>query len=66
MQSNLKDDLSANRVSNLNTGPMKENCGLDQSELTVSSGTGEKRQSKGSGKMGRWTAEEKERFIEGK
>jgi len=33
--------------------------------LTVSSGSGAKRQSKGSGKMGRWTPEEKERFIEG-
>lgn len=50
---------------NQNTGPMKENCGQDQSELTVSSGSGAKRGNNAHGKMGRWTPEEKERFIEG-
>ena len=52
-------------MSKQNTGPMKENCGLDQTELTVSSATEAKKASKGNGKMGRWTPDEKERFIEG-
>ena len=62
----FKDDLSANRVSNQNTGAIKENCGVDQSEMTVSSGTEANKGTKGSGKMGRWTLEEKDRFVEGK
>ena len=53
-------------MSNQNTAGVKENCGLDQSELTVSSATEAKQPSKGAGKMGRWTPEEKERFVEGK
>lgn len=66
MKQNFKDDLSAKRVSNQNTGPLKENCGLDQSEMTVSSATEAKKADKSNSKMGRWTPEEKERFVEGK
>lgn len=52
-------------MSNQNTGAMKENCGLEQSDATVSSATDAKKDSKGNSKMGRWTPEEKERFVEG-
>lgn len=58
--------MSANQDIMLNTGAFKENCGTDKNELSESDNAEGQKSMTSKSKMGRWTPEEKAKFIEGK